>query len=147
MKFDKYVSEIYDLLEKAKTDDERVNILIDNHNKEIETTLYYTFAPEIEFFTNEEPTYKKNKFDPDLGIIPYNAALGISYLFIKNHPKAANGLTDAKRKTLLIQTLEEMGGKEAQAFMSMILKKPGTPSLTREIVKRAYPKLLPDKVE
>jgi hypothetical protein len=121
--------------------------LIDNHCPDLENTLYYTFAPEISFFTNEEVPYKKNTRPPDLGIIHYRMALNTLYLFMNNHPKASRNLTFDKKRSMLMQTLEELAGKEADAYMNMILKKPGTPSLTREIVKRAYPTLLPDRVE
>lgn len=142
-----FLSEVYDLLDKAGSDDERVNILIDNHSKLLETTLYHTFAPEVVFFTSAVPAYKPNPVPTDLGLITYEMAMAVLYMFIEGHPRVSRNLSWQRKETMLVQTLEELGHREAEVYMNMIMKRPGAKTLTRDIVKRAYPTLLPDQVD
>lgn len=137
-----FVSEVFDNIDNLKTDDEKAAWLVKNHSKALETVLFYMFSNTVEFYRNSPPAYKPNTVPVDLGHATLDMALDRVYLFILGHPKTSPNLTSTKKDILLIQLLESMSWKEAEVFIRMITKKAPI-GLNEQIVRKAYPKLLP----
>jgi hypothetical protein len=102
-----------------------------------------TFHPNVEFVIDQVPYYKPGDSPPGLSYSSIRQELGRTYIFEKNNPKVAPGLTKDRKIQILTQILEVLEAKEAEVFMNMILKKQKVKGLTYEIVKEAFPDLLP----
>jgi len=135
---------IYEILEDyeiAEDDYERVDILQRHNLPSLKQWLNYVFNKNIQFHDLDLKTleWKRDDSPPGLALNSFSANEHLIYLFIKNHPKASPNLTIQRRRELLINILESMEAKEADAWLNMLKKKPGVKKLTKKIVKQAFP--------
>lgn len=142
----KYVSEIFAELQAATKDEDKMKILRSSvGNTTFINVLVNIYHPKVEFYFNEEnfPDYKVLVGTADYSEISFEEAMRRSYLFIKGHPKASDNITDKQRENLLINILEGLAEKEAEAYKTMILKKQPAKRMTKAFMKKAFPLLVP----
>ena len=139
----KNIYEIFAEFEKAETHQDKLSVLRLNTNYALKSVLKGTFHPNVEFEIDQVPYYKPGDSPPGLSYSSIQQELGRTYIFEKNNPRVAAGLTKERKIQILTQILEMLEAKEAEVFMNMILKKQKVKGLTYEIVKEAFPDLLP----
>jgi hypothetical protein len=139
----KNVYEIFAEFEKSDDHHARLCVLRFNGSYALKSILKGTFDPNVQFDIDQVPYYKPGDSPPGLSYSSIHQELGRSYIFETNNPRTAPGLTKARKIQILTQILEMLEAKEAEVFMNMILKKQKVKGLTYEIVKEAFPDLLP----
>jgi hypothetical protein len=140
----KTISEVFDDFKNANTRDEKIHILRSNYTFSLKYILQGTFHPNIEFVFESIPPYKKSEIPDGMGYTTIDQELGRAYIFERNNPKVSPDLSQKRKTELLIQVLEALEDREASVFVQMILKKQLIPGLTYDLVKEAFPELLPD---
>jgi hypothetical protein len=138
----KNVYEVFEELELAEDDFERIDMLQRNSSYALKSVLKGIFHPHVQFTINKQPDYKRSDAPIGLGYSNMTQELGRAYLFEANNPKVSPNLTEQRKMQILIQILECLEAKEADVYMSMLLKKPPV-GLTYETVKQAFPDILP----
>lgn len=139
----KNVYEIFDEFEKATNKQDKINILRYNQNYALKSVLKGTFDPNVEFTVKKIPKYKPSLDPAGLSQSSLLQEMGRMYLFEKNNPRTSPNLTEQRKEQILIQMLETLEAKEAQVLESMLLKKPKVKGLTYNLVKEAFPDILP----
>jgi hypothetical protein len=138
-----YVSEIYEKIDKASSEDEVKKILLENRgNNDLMRTLYLTFDQTIKFNIEKIPEYKKLSGPADYSIMGMNEAIRKTYIFIKDHPQASPNITEKQRVNLLLQILESLVEPEAKVYEDMLMKKAWPKKLTYNVVKSTFPDLV-----
>ena len=137
----KNVYEIFEEFEKAKTKDEKIQVLRKNTCWALRNVLQGTFDPNIKFTVERVPLYKPGDSPPGMSYTSLHQELGRVYLFQEGNPKVPANLSEKRKEEILIQILEALEEKEAQVFMNMLLKKQKVPGLNAKIVKEAFPDL------
>jgi len=137
---------MYEIFEQFKSIrlEDRVRFLQYYNSKTLRDILFFTFHPNVKFYRQNAPDlYKPNITDP-VGLSPTNLQdeMRKTYLFVIGHPQS-NGISNRKRDELLIQFLEGLEAKEAQVYINMMGKDLKLENLTYDIVKQAFPQLLP----
>ena len=140
----KNLYEVFAEFEKSPSRQDKINILKNNSSYALREVLKGTFNPNIEFTVTNIPFYKPSDAPPGLGYSSIHQELSRAYLFEKNNPKVSRNLSDKRKEQLLIQILECLEEKEAQIYINMLLKKQRVKGLTSNIVKEAFPGLLPE---
>ena len=125
----KNLYEIFDEFEKASTKQDKIDILRNNSSYALTITNI--------------PYYKPSDSPPGLSYSSIHQELGRTYIFEKNNPKVSPNLSDKRKEHILIQILECLEEREAQIYMNMLLKKQRVKGLTSNVVKEAFPDLLP----
>lgn len=136
------VYEVFEELELAEDDFERVDMLQRNASYPLRSVLKGMFDPNVQFTITEEPKYKRSDAPIGMGYSNMTQELSRAYLFEANNPRVSPNLTQQRKEQILVQMLECLEAKEADVFMNMLLKKPPV-GLTYETVKQAFPDLLP----
>lgn len=139
----KNLYEIFDEFEKASTKQDKIDILRNNSSYALREVLRGTYHPNIEFTITNIPYYKPSDSPPGLSYSSIHQELGRTYIFEKNNPKVSPNLSDKRKEHILIQILECLEEREAQIYMNMLLKKQRVKGLTSNVVKEAFPDLLP----
>lgn len=139
----KNIHEVFEEFERANSIEEKVYVLRRNTSYALREVLRGTFNPNIRFSISEEPKYKASDAPIGLGYSSIHQELGRAYLFEVGNPRANPGLTDKRRTQILQQILEALEAKEAKIFVNMLLKKQDVKGLTPDIVKTAFPDILP----
>lgn len=139
----KNLYEVFDEFEKAPTKQDKINVLRSNSSYALREVLRGTYNPNIEFTITNVPYYKPSDAPPGLGYSSIHQELSRAYIFEKNNPKVSSNLSDKRKEQILIQILECLEEREAQIYMNMLLKKQRVKGLTSNMVKEAFPDLLP----
>jgi hypothetical protein len=139
----KNVYEIFAEFEKSASREDQILVLRYNGTYALKTVLRGTFDPGVQFVFDAAPKYKVGDSPPGMSYSSISQELSRAYLFEKNNPRVAPGLSLDRKTQILIQILEVLEAKEAEVFMNMILKKQNVKGLTYEIVKEAFHDLLP----
>ena len=136
------IGEILDKFEKAKTRQEKKDVLETYKNvKVLRHLLRGTFDPRVEWLIDEEPDFKKDDITPE-GEQPNSLYIEIPKcsLFVKGHPSSAK--VQVKRlKEILIQILESLHPTEAALYMQMLKKKSKVKGLTSKLVLEVFPNM------
>jgi hypothetical protein len=138
----KNLYEIFEEFEERKTKSDKIAVLRYNGNYALRTILQGTFNPNVKFAI-EAPDYKPSDSPIGMGYSHLIEACHKLYLFEEGNAKAPQGLTNERRKQLLIQILESLEAKEASLLQGMFRKKLPVKGLTYAIVKEAFPDLVP----
>lgn len=138
----KNVYEVFEEIELAEDDFERIDMLRRNSSYALKSVLKGMFHPNIHFTITEEPKYKRSDAPIGMGYSNMTQELNRAYLFEANNPRVSPNLTIERKTQLLIQILESLEAKEADVYMAMLQKKPLV-GLTYEVVKEAFPDILP----
>lgn len=139
----KNVYEVFDDFRKAKTKQERLDVLRKNDTWALKSVIQGALHPEVKFST-KVPTYNKVDVPPGMSYDHMTSALQRAYLFQEGNPKTPPGLTDKRKEELLIQLLEALEPKEAEVFADMMRKDLKIPYLTPNLINEAFPGLLPE---
>lgn len=139
----KLICEIFDEIEKAKTKEDRLAILRYNDSFDLRCVLRGTFHPNIKYMIDSVPYYKPSDAPSGLSGNTISREIRRVYVFEENNPKRSPNLTREKMEKILIQILESLEAKEAEVFMNMLLKKQKVQGLDYDLVKEAYPDLIP----
>ena len=138
----KLLHEVFSEFEQRKTKQDRLAVLRFNQTYALKNVLKGAFDPNVQF-SIEVPEYKKQYSPVGLGYSTIHQELGRAYLFEENNPRVPPTLTPERKKQLLIQVLEALEDKEAEIFANMIRKNLKVKGLTYDLVKEAFPDLLP----
>jgi len=137
------VYEIFELVSKANTKEEKIRLLQKYRSSTLKLVLSHAFDDKIIYKLPEGlPPYKPNKFpagyaDQSL----YTETRRLGYLWI-NPPV---GITKLKLEMLFIELLENLHQDDARILLAMKDKTLSSlyPSITPELVREAFPDLLP----
>lgn len=131
---------IYNILKECsepKSVKERVAKLQQNGIPVVQQILKYAFDPNIKFLLPEgDPPYKPNEYVDQEGIL-FSEARKL-YLFVEG---GNNNLTNFRRETLFIQFIEGIDKNDAKLICAIKDKKLPFKTLTKDIVKQAFPNL------
>lgn len=139
----KNIYEVFNEFKAVKGRKEKVEVLLKNDTFALRNVLLGTFHPDIEFVFKKIPDWNRIEVPPGMSYNHMTEALSKIYLFVKNSPRAPEGLTDKRREELLIQLLEGLEPDEADVFVGILKKDQKIPHLTPAIVNEAFPGLLP----
>ena len=141
---------LFDILEfasKAKTKQERADILKANESFALKSVLQLAYNPNVVAALPEgAPPYKKVdpvQNDYHRGFI-YAESRKFGYLV----DQPGQNLTGAKRENIFITILETLPGEEAEMLIAAKDKKLHKlyKGITADVVKLAFPDILPDSV-
>lgn len=138
----KLIHEVFSEFEQRDTKHDQLAVLRFNQSWALKNVLKGAFDPNVEFAI-DVPEYKKQNVPVGLGYSSIHQELGRAYLLEKNNPRVDKNLSAERKKQILIQILESLEDKEAEIFANMIRKDLKVKGLTYEIVKEAFPDLLP----
>lgn len=140
------VSEIFDLIEKAKTKQEKVGLLKQYESAATRLILRLNFDPNLNMGLPEgEPPYKK-EVDKPSGYQETNLVKEARRFYIWLDPKTQ--LPKVRKEKLFIEMLEGLHFSEADVLCLVKDRNLGKkyPSIKEGIVREAYPGLLPPEV-
>lgn len=133
---------ISEILEKASqiTDRmERISFLQKNSSVSLHTVLQGAFDPRIKWLLPEgEPPYKPNDLVDQQHI--FFSEYRKMYLFVEG---GNNDLKQLRRETLFVELLERVDPKDAKLLLAIKDKHMPYPGITEDVVKEAFPGLLP----
>ena len=138
----KLLHEVFSEFEQRTTKHDKLSVLRFNQSWALKQILKGTFDPNIQFAV-DVPEYKSMIAPVGLGYSTIHQELGRAYLFERGNPKVPPELTDQRKKEIFIQILEALESKEAEIFANMVRKKQKVKGLTYDLVKEAFPDLLP----
>ena len=141
------LSEILDLVDKAKTKDEKVALLKQHELPVLRGILKINFHPEVYFDLPEgEPPFRKEA-DKPAGLQETNLQTEYRRFYIWLDPQAQ--ISKVKKEQLFIEMLEGLHISEAELIClakdKKLTKKWKT--IKEDIVRLAYPQILPPKEE
>jgi hypothetical protein len=138
----KNIYEVFNEFKAASTKKDRIDVLRKNETWALRSVLVGGIDKKIEFDIDNIPEYKIEEVPPGMSYNHINNALTKVYLFMKNNPRTPAGLTEERKKQLLIQLLESMEPPEAEVYCNMIKKDLKIPYLTEALVNEAFEGLL-----
>lgn len=139
------ISEILDLVEKAKTKEEKVKILKQHESPPLRGFLKMNFHPDVFLGLPEgEPPYKKEQ-DRPIGENETKLYSEYRRFYIWLDPNT--NLPKVKKEKLFIEMLEGLHISEAEVICLIKDKKlqKKYKSLKEDIVRLAFPQILPPK--
>ena len=133
------VSELFDLVEKQKTKEEKIRLLRENGTLITKAVLHMNYEGSVKFLLPEgEPPFKKEK-DKPIGYQQTTLILELRrfYIFFQEEVNVSK----TKRESLFIEMLEGLHWTEAELICLVKDKKLQTkyPSLTFDLVTEAFP--------
>lgn len=137
---------VYEILDKFKQAPDRASkiaTLRKYRTWELEQVLKGTFHPGIKFADIKVPYYKPNDQPIGMSYNTIHGELDRIYIFIPGHPKRPAGITEKRMNQILVQILENLEAKEAVVFLGMLKRDLKVPELSYDLVKEAFPGLLP----
>lgn len=138
------VSELFDLIEKEKSKEKKLELLLKYNNDVVRTILRLNYDYNLKFNLPEgEPPFKKETDKP----IGYHQTtlqqeLRRMYIWVNNTDQS---LSNLKKESLFINMLEGLHYTEAEIICLVKDRKLETkyPSLTYDLINESYPGLLP----
>lgn len=137
------VAEILDLVSKAKTTQEKVDLLRKHHSPVLANVLKMALDPTVEWdLPKGEPPYKPNPYLDQHSSL-YAEARRL-YLFLKG---GNTKLTPLRRETLFIQLIENLDPADAKVILAAKDKKVPYKGINVKLIDQAYPGLLTKESE
>lgn len=133
----KLMHEILQEFDEAKTRAEKINVLKKYDSKNLREFFVALFNPTVQFDV-EVPNYRPAPEPAGLNYLYLETEIPKLYRFIKDHPSRAEGLTEKKKRELLLVMLESLHKDEADVLVRLIKKDLGIKFLTPNLVKEAY---------
>ena len=140
----KNIYEILDDFQNADNKVDRLYTLRVNATLAFKAVLQNAFHPNILWYRTEFPKFKVRNVPPGLGFNTIATELKRFYLFRKDNPELPETLTEKRKDEILLQMLESMEPREAQVMINMMLKDLKIEHLTYDLVREAFPELLPE---
>lgn len=139
----KNLYEIFDEVNKRTERSDKIAVLRFNTSFALKSVLKGAFDPTVEFVFDKPVNYKPSDMPIGMGYSSIHQELSRAYLFEKNNSTVDPNLTQKRKEELLTQILESLEAREAELFQGMILKDLKVEGLTYDLVKEAFPDLLP----
>jgi len=137
------VAEILEKVSKISRRSDKVNELRKHDSFALRTVLQGALDPRVEWLLPEgTPPFKKNDL-VDLESVLYAEARKL-YLFVRG---GNDSLKPLKRETLFIELLETLDPADADLLCAVKDKKIPYKGINRQLVREAFPGLLPDEQE
>lgn len=131
------IFEILEKVAKARSRDEKIQILRENYSQPLATILKYALDPNIKWLLPKGPVPYKPSNSDEKSVL-YKEARRL-YLFIEGgHPN----LQQAKREKIFIQIMEELHPGDAKLLEQIKDGKMPHRSITAELVNLAFPGLI-----
>jgi hypothetical protein len=132
------VYEVLELVAKAKTKEEKIQILKANNTGALQDIIRGTFDPRIEWLL---PTGSPPPYTPNLPqSIPSNLIKECTKLAYMVKGGKGPELLQLRRESMFIQLLESVHPEDAKLLIDMINRKPPK-GLTAAVAKEAFPHL------
>jgi hypothetical protein len=136
----KALSQILKETSEQKTKKERIAYLKKNTNPALNKLLRYTYGKDMKFLLPEgAPPFKPSKFDEPNALYQEVRRL---YLFVEG---GQQGLTQLRRESLFIETLEFVDKEDAELLISIKDKKLPYKNLNEDVVREALPEVFSDE--
>ena len=136
----KEVYQILELVESAKSRQDKIKVLRDNNIMALRDVLQGTFDPAIQFKLPEgTPPFNAN--EPNTA----PSSLLRHHRFFKyfvEGVRECEKLNNAKREKMFIETLEAIHPADAEIVIKMVAKKTPLKGLTKKLVQEALPDLI-----
>jgi hypothetical protein len=100
----------------------------------LEDVFQWAYNPNIQLFTNKIPPYTPDQSPDGLSLTTLYSEHKRFYMFLKE-----SRITEERKTILLIQMLEALGVNEAKVLEYIVTK--NIPSVSKELVEKAYPNL------
>ena len=137
----KFIHEILDQVDKAKTKQEKVDLLKKYDSTALQNVLVGTFDNRIVWNVPEGvPPY--TPADEFMQASTFQKQLNQLRYFVKGGQ--GDNLLKVKRETMFIRLLETIHPKDALIVLAMVAKKLPVKGLTKALVKEVFPKLIND---
>lgn len=134
------LSEILQKADQEKTQDEKVASLQSNDSPALRRILQLTFAPEAQWLLPKGiPPYKPLDLPDQQG--RFYSEIRRLYLFLEG---GNPNLKPFRREFLFVQLLESIDAEDANLLVHMKDGKLPYKTITRKIVEKAFPGLLPE---
>lgn len=134
-------SEILEEFSRAKSKQERIQILLKYGDKRFKTFLQASFNPNIKFDV-KIPEYRPAPEPAGLNYTYLDSEMDKLYRFVENHPHRPEGLSQEKQTQLLLVILESLHKDEAELMVKMFNKNLDVKFLTVGLVKETFPELI-----
>ena len=135
----KTISEVLKDFSEATTEEDRINVLRKNNTKTLRKVLNCVFNPDITFTVERWPNFKISDVPAGVTYSDLHREMDRLYLFVNNHPKRPQTLTEKRSEEILIQILEMMTEGDALVLLNMFNKNLKVSGLTKELVEKALP--------
>lgn len=134
--------EIFEKVNAVKEHDQKVAEFRKHDSPTLRACLRGIYHPNVEYCISRIPEYKPDTVSP-LGMSYSNMGYEIkkAYIFETNNPNRPR-MSEEKQMSILALILESLEAKEAAVYSNMLLKKP-YPGINYDLVKEAFPSLLP----
>jgi hypothetical protein len=128
------ISEVLEEVSQANTEEQKISILRKNYSPALEDVFQWAYNPNIQLFTNKIPPYTPDQSPDGLSLTTLYSEHKRFYMFLKE-----SRITEERKTILLIQMLEALGVNEAKVLEYIVTK--NIPSVSKELVEKAYPNL------
>ena len=142
---EKLPHEVFEMLEKTSSLDERIAVLKNNTTYCIELLLQLAFIPGVKFDLPEgAPPYRVDDNPPGLQASPLKKQIDMLRRFLISNKE----LDRLRKETLYIRLLENVHAKDAEIIIATKDQKLSElyPLLNVSLIKKALPHLLPAHV-
>ena len=139
---DKLVSEVFDLIEKASSKEEKISILKKYDHPPVRAMLSLNYNPSIKLNLPEgDPPYRKE--EKPIGYQQTTLLLELRRFYIWMNDNVQ--LPKVKRETLFIEMLEGLHWTEARLLLAAKDRNLTKlyPSITENLVRESYPDIFP----
>ena len=135
------IAEFFDKVSKLKKRDEKIQALQYNDSFEIRTILQGAFDPRVKWQLPEgEPPYNPNKLVDQENVLIKECRKLIYFI-----EGGAPNLKQLRRETMFVELLESVTPADAKLLCSIKDKKFPYKGITVDIVREAFPNLLPEE--
>lgn len=133
------IAEVLEKISKLKKKEQKIEALKQNDSYAMRTILQAAFDPRIKFVLPEgTPPYKANDLPDQEGVLHREARKLVHFV-----EGGTPNLPIVKRETMFIELLENAAPADALLLLSIKEKKLPYKGINAELVKEAYPGLLP----
>jgi Family of unknown function (DUF6433) len=133
------MAEFLEKVSKLKKKEEKIEALRHNDSYQLRSVLQGAFDPRVKFLLPPgDPPYKVNDLNDQEGVL-LREIRKLAYFVEGPYP----GLKQVKREQMFIELLENVAPADAKLLLAMKEKKLPFKGLTEEMVKEAFPGLLP----
>ena len=138
--------QLLELVDKAKSQKERGDLLKQNQTHHLENLLWYTFHPDVRFLLPPgKPPFNAGAEDPDSTLL-YGQIRKLRY-FVEGPGGETfcigNTVQAGRREQMYITMLESITPREAEFLVNIKTKDLGIKGLTYKLVSEIFPHLLP----
>lgn len=135
------VAEFLRKVTQLKKKEDKIAALKHNDSYVLKTTLQGVFDPRVKFLIPEgEVPYTPNKL-----VDQENVYIRDSRLLMHFVEGGSPGLSQVKRETMFIQFLDNIAPADAEMVVAMTQKKLPWKGINADMVREAFPGLLPDE--